>query len=31
MVSFMKQYEDQTYALLRIVSGLHFSGTASRS
>ena len=26
MVSFMKQYENQTYALLRIVSGLAFLG-----
>ena len=26
MVSFMKQYEDQTYALLRIVSGFVFLG-----
>jgi putative oxidoreductase len=26
MVSFMKQYEDQTYALLRIVSGFAFLG-----
>ncbi len=30
MVSFMKQYENQTYALLRIVSGLAFLGHGSQ-
>ena len=30
MVSFMKQYENQTYALLRIVSGFAFLGHGSQ-
>jgi len=30
MVSFMKQYENQTYALLRIVSGFAFVGHGSQ-
>ena len=30
MVSFMKQYEDQTYALLRIVSGFALLGHGSQ-